>query len=145
MKKKKSLGQFFKDMGAWHKVWFVVVIWSLLAMLVIPHYTVREKLRRFWRHNEERIDQRYRRNVSNIRSMRNYSKDDIERERVKRDYQKRKLSARRFKENDPRRRELLAEYYGMLLGMWLAWSFILYVAASLLQGLTNRVKKYYSG
>jgi hypothetical protein len=107
--------------GPWHKVWLTVSAATLLFLLAIPHYTVHESLMRFWDRKTQRVDNSYERNVRAIRSMKNYGKEDIEREKSKRRDRLQSVKRNQRMKSPAMRRRLLLDYYAVAILIWVAF------------------------
>ncbi|NCC49931.1 MAG: hypothetical protein EOM20_01820 [Spartobacteria bacterium] len=112
--------------GPWHRMWLAIAVALLVFMFIFPHYSVRERISSLWAYRMERVDNDYERNMRNLRSLKNYSRDDVAREIKRRRTRQDAILRQQQHEEQKLQAKYLGEYYVVALLIWLGAVGVLY-------------------
>jgi len=114
-------------LSVWQQVSLVVSIATLIGFIITPIFAARADMDQFWKGKMNRVQNDYKRNVKNIRYLRNYSIMDIEYEREKLNARKETVLQDRVKIGGLMEQKLLKKYYAYGLMRWIFFIGLFYV------------------
>jgi len=106
----------------WHKLWFSLSFILLFAVIAIPPFQVQDEVEAFWKGKNVQEENVFQRSILIIRSLRNYSLQDVEREKDAHTIRKRELGKQQLHRSDRQQIHLLRQRYVVYGSYWLAFT-----------------------
>ncbi|NCC51420.1 MAG: hypothetical protein EOM20_09420 [Spartobacteria bacterium] len=118
-------------LNIWQQISLVVSVAALVGFIITPIFAARADMDQYWKSRMARPQQHYKRNISNIRNMRNYSSADIAYEQQKLNARKELVLQEREKVGATMKQRLLKKYYAMGLMKWALFVMLFYAVGTL--------------
>ncbi|NCC52279.1 MAG: hypothetical protein EOM20_13825 [Spartobacteria bacterium] len=112
---------------AWHKLWLSLSFIALFAVIIIPPFQVKEEVSDYWEGKYDQEDSFFQRTMQSIRSLRNYSLRDVEREKEAHETRKHDLSRQRLHNSERQQLLLLKHRYTIWISYWVAFTIFMFL------------------